>query len=135
MSIEDTYQKKTQLEHVLLRPDTYIGSVEFCDKTPMWVYDTKEEKIVQREITFVPGLYKIFDEILVNAADNKQRDPKMNLIKINIDKFVSYLTLYFIFTTSGRKMRSPCTIMVKESQLLSTKSRRCTSPNSSSVLS
>ena len=24
-AIEDIYQKKTQLEHILLRPDTYIG--------------------------------------------------------------------------------------------------------------
>ncbi|MCP3661546.1 MAG: hypothetical protein GY696_03455, partial [Gammaproteobacteria bacterium] len=51
----------------------------------MWVYDPEAEKMVSREITFVPGLYKIFDEILVNAADNKQRDPSMNLIKVNID--------------------------------------------------
>ena len=28
MSIERIYQKKTQLEHILLRPDTYIGSSE-----------------------------------------------------------------------------------------------------------
>lgn len=28
MSVERVYQKKTQLEHILLRPDTYIGSVE-----------------------------------------------------------------------------------------------------------
>ena len=27
-SVESIYQKKTQLEHVLLRPDTYIGSTE-----------------------------------------------------------------------------------------------------------
>jgi hypothetical protein len=26
-----------------------------------------------RQITFVPGFFKIFDEILVNAADNKVR--------------------------------------------------------------
>jgi DNA topoisomerase-2 len=26
--IEKIYQKKTQLEHILIRPDTYIGSVE-----------------------------------------------------------------------------------------------------------
>ena len=38
--------------------------------------------IFLREITYVPGFYKIFDEILVNAADNKQRDPKMDTIKI-----------------------------------------------------
>lgn len=42
----------------------------------MWVYD-KGVGINQRQISFVPGLYKIFDEILVNAADNKQRDPNM----------------------------------------------------------
>lgn len=34
---------------------------------------------------YVPGLYKIFDEILVNAADNKQRDAKMNSLEVVID--------------------------------------------------
>lgn len=51
----------------------------------MWVYDREQEKILQKEIAYVPGLYKIFDEILVNAADNKQRDPKMDTIKVDID--------------------------------------------------
>ena len=41
--------------------------------------------MTQREVDYVPGLYKIFDEILVNAADNKQRDPKMDTIKVVID--------------------------------------------------
>lgn len=50
----------------------------------MWVYDKEQEQMVQRTISYVPGLYKIFDEILVNAADNKQRDPKMDCIKIVI---------------------------------------------------
>jgi hypothetical protein len=53
---------------------------------PTWVYDSEADKLVFREISYVPGLYKIFDEILVNAADNKQRDPKMNTIKVDIDK-------------------------------------------------
>lgn len=52
----------------------------------MWIYDTELEAMVQKEVTYVPGLYKIFDEILVNAADNKQRDPKMDCIKITIDQ-------------------------------------------------
>lgn len=82
--VEEIYQKKSQLEHILLRPDTYIGSVETV-KENMWVYDTESEKMVQKEITYVPGLYKIFDEILVNAADNKQRDKKMDCVKIDID--------------------------------------------------
>ncbi|XP_046659381.1 DNA topoisomerase 2-like isoform X2 [Homalodisca vitripennis] len=84
LTVEKIYQKKSQLEHILLRPDTYIGSVEPVTET-MWVYDAELEAMSQKEITYVPGLYKIFDEILVNAADNKQRDPKMDCIKITID--------------------------------------------------
>jgi DNA topoisomerase-2 len=30
----------------------------------MWIWDFENEKMVKKEITFVPGLYKIFDEIL-----------------------------------------------------------------------
>ena len=41
--------------------------------------------MVHKPVTFVPSLYKIFNEILVNAADNKQRDPKMDSLKVVID--------------------------------------------------
>ena len=27
-TIEKTYQKKTPIEHILLRPDSYVGSIE-----------------------------------------------------------------------------------------------------------
>uniref|UniRef100_A0AAY4DMB2 DNA topoisomerase 2 n=1 Tax=Denticeps clupeoides TaxID=299321 RepID=A0AAY4DMB2_9TELE len=83
LSVERIYQKKTQLEHILLRPDTYIGSVEPLTQQ-MWVFD-EDVGMNCRDVTFVPGLYKIFDEILVNAADNKQRDKNMNCIKVNVD--------------------------------------------------
>lgn len=49
----------------------------------MWVLD--EGKMVHRNIGYVPGLYKIFDEILVNAADNKQRDHSMNRLQVDIN--------------------------------------------------
>ncbi|KAM6963798.1 DNA topoisomerase 2-alpha [Tautogolabrus adspersus] len=84
LSVERIYQKKTQLEHILLRPDSYIGSVEPVTQQ-MWVYDAADAELNCRDVTFVPGLYKIFDEILVNAADNKQRDKSMSCIKVNID--------------------------------------------------
>ncbi|XP_059462496.1 DNA topoisomerase 2 isoform X2 [Corylus avellana] len=83
-TIEEMYQKKTQLEHILLRPDTYIGSIEKHTQT-LWVFDSVSNLMVNRPVTFVPGLYKIFDEILVNAADNKQRDPSMDSLKVVID--------------------------------------------------
>ena len=40
----------------------------------------------QKKITYVPGLYKIFDEVLVNAADHKQTNPNMSYIAVDIDK-------------------------------------------------
>lgn len=83
-TIEKVYQKKSQLEHILLRPDTYIGSVEHVVEE-MWVYDEESGGMIQKKIDYVPGLFKIFDEILVNAADNKQRDKSMDCIKIDIN--------------------------------------------------
>jgi len=51
----------------------------------LWVLDGESKQLVNRQVTFTPGLYKIFDEIIVNAADNKQRDPTMNKIEVHID--------------------------------------------------
>lgn len=39
-----------------------------------------------RPVSYVPGLYKIFDEIVVNAADNKQNDKNMNEIRVTISR-------------------------------------------------
>ncbi|KAI9983167.1 hypothetical protein PInf_007094 [Phytophthora infestans] len=83
-SIEQIYQKKTQLEHILLRPDTYVGSIEHVEQS-MWVFDDEKQRMVLKKINYVPGLYKIFDEIIVNACDNKQRDKSMNTLKVTID--------------------------------------------------
>ncbi|KAK2614052.1 hypothetical protein N8I77_000912 [Diaporthe amygdali] len=81
----ETYQKLTQLEHIIKRPDTYIGSVERTESS-MWIYNKEKCLMEYRKTSFVPGFYKIFDEILVNAADNKQRDKGMSYIKITIDR-------------------------------------------------
>lgn len=92
-SIEQTYQKKTPLEHILLRPDTYIGSTEMQEQR-LWVWDTAANSMVLRTINYVPGLFKIFDEILVNAADNYQRDKKMNRIKVTIDSERGFISVW-----------------------------------------
>ncbi|KAJ4360663.1 DNA topoisomerase 2 [Didymosphaeria variabile] len=79
------YQMLTHLQHIMARPDTYIGSVErTSDK--MWVYNSTTEAMEFREVSYVPGLYKIFDEILVNAADNKQNDKNMSEIRVTLDR-------------------------------------------------
>ncbi|KAH3368152.1 DNA topoisomerase 2 [Aspergillus fumigatus] len=81
----EKYQKLTQLEHIIKRPDTYIGSVERTIQF-MWVYDSETEGMKYKEVSYVPGLYKIFDEIVVNAADNKQNDANMDEIRVTIDR-------------------------------------------------
>jgi len=80
--VSQKYRKKSHLEHIKERPDTYIGS---CDARieSMWVLNTQDQ-FEFREISYVPGILKIFDEILVNAADNKQRDSSMKVIKVTI---------------------------------------------------
>ena len=80
-TLEETYQKKTPLEHVLIRPDTYVGSIE-VEKSSKWVMPADILQLEYQKITFVPALYKIFDEVIVNAADNYRRDRRMNLLKV-----------------------------------------------------
>lgn len=84
-NIEKMYQKKSQLEHILLRPDTYVGSIE-RDKKSLWVLNAQATHFEQAELEYVPGLYKIFDEIIVNAADNFQRSSTMTYIEVEISK-------------------------------------------------
>ena len=83
-TIEQKYQKKTQKEHILDRPDSYIGDVKKQTET-LWTYDG-EKKMVKKQIEYVPGLLKIFDEILVNAGDNTKEDKTCDIIKITINK-------------------------------------------------
>eukprot|EP01069_Polyplicarium_translucidae_P008401 Polyplicarium_translucidae@DN3221_c0_g1_i2.p1 len=101
-TIEQRYQKKTQLEHILLRPDSYIGSVERETQT-LWAWDEVERRMQHRSVSFVPGLCKIFDEILVNAADVKAREieekggrvkSKMNGLKVDIDRETATISVW-----------------------------------------
>lgn len=48
----------------------YIGSVELLSQV-MWTYDSDQKRMTNREVKYVPGFFKIVDEILVNAADHK----------------------------------------------------------------
>jgi len=63
------YQRKSDKQHILDNPDTYIGSVENVDAS-MWVFDNATQKIALRTIEYIPGLYKLFDEGIVNCRDH-----------------------------------------------------------------
>jgi DNA topoisomerase-2 len=63
------YQKKSDKQHVLDNPDTYIGSIEnvTCNS---FIFDNINKKIIEKNISYIPGLYKLFDEGIVNCRDH-----------------------------------------------------------------
>ena len=65
--LTNKYQKKTDKQHILDNPDTYIGSVENVDQN---IHILDNNKIVSKEINYIPGLYKLFDEGIVNCRDH-----------------------------------------------------------------
>ena len=63
------YQKKTDKQHILDNPDTYIGSIENVDER-LWIYDEATLQMTNKEIHYIPGLYKLYDEGVVNCRDH-----------------------------------------------------------------
>ena len=68
---EQEYQMKGELEHIKDIPDTFIGSIEKVEAL-MWVADGPD-KIVQRNITYIPGFYNLCNEGFVNSSDHAKR--------------------------------------------------------------
>jgi DNA topoisomerase-2 len=65
-------QQKTDKQHILDNPDTYIGSVEQIDAN-MWIINETDDKIIEKNINYIPGLFKLFDEGIVNCRDHVVR--------------------------------------------------------------
>ena len=61
------YEKKTDKQHILDNPDTYIGSVELIESDE---FICCQESIKKKNIEYIPGLYKLFDEGIVNCRDH-----------------------------------------------------------------
>ena len=68
-ALSNKYQQKTDKQHILDNPDTYIGSVEKVE-ADLWILNETSDKIVERNMTYIPGLFKLFDEGVVNCRDH-----------------------------------------------------------------
>lgn len=66
------YQQKTDKQHILDNPDTYIGSIENVD-AHMWLLSDDGTKIYEKNIIYISGLFKLFDEGVVNCRDHVVR--------------------------------------------------------------
>lgn len=94
-SVDKLYQKKTPIEHVLLRPGMYVGSTNRVTERKFVVGKLDDFLSAERagkarlkyeDVEYIPALVKIFDEVLVNACDNYVRDPvKTRRIDVGFD--------------------------------------------------
>jgi DNA topoisomerase-2 len=92
MSVDKKFKKLDDIDHVILRPGMYIGSIK-PHKSTKWLLDS--DKMSQSEITYNPGLLKIFDEIVTNSVDeSKRQESKLNTIKVTVDKSTGYITIW-----------------------------------------
>ena len=82
-SIEETYVKLSPIEHVLKKPGMYIGDLDYRNEK-QFIYN--KDKIEQKIISWSPGLYKIVDELIVNAYDQSIRDITLNNISVELDE-------------------------------------------------
>lgn len=81
--IEDKYKVLNHIDHILLRPQTYLGSNK-PHTANKWIFSG--DKMIKEEITYVPSFLKIFDEIIINSVDESKRNPQLNKIEVTIDK-------------------------------------------------
>ena len=86
------YQQKTDRQHILDNPDTYIGAVEKIDSL-QWILDVNTNRIVEKNMEMVPGLFKLFDEGIVNCRDHVVRMLQAVENKIENAVPVSYIDI------------------------------------------
>lgn len=82
----EKYVKLTQIEHCLLRPENYIGSV-VSEKEELYVVkdnNLSNIEVIKKEVLNNQGFSKIFSEILDNASDHYLRGGGVKLIKVDI---------------------------------------------------
>lgn len=93
-TIEQTYRKLTDVEHVLLRPGRYIGSIK--EHTALTYSINLEHKMHRGELTWNPGFIKLFDEIITNAVDHSKRPEGKHLttIKVDIDQATGKISVW-----------------------------------------
>ena len=80
--IEDKYKVLNHIDHILLRPQTYLGSNK-PHTSLKWILVGGQMK--KEEITYVPSFLKVFDEIITNSVDESKRNPLLNKIEVNLD--------------------------------------------------
>jgi len=94
-TIEERFKKLDDIDHVLHRPGRYIGSIN-PHTASTFIHNQIEKNFVKKELTFCPGLLKVFDEVISNSIDFSKRPDGSHLdtIKVTIDKGTGKITVF-----------------------------------------
>lgn len=92
-SIEQTYKKMSEVEHILARPGMYIGSIKEEQKS-QFIYDYTDGMMKMKEISIIPGMVKLIDEIISNSTDEYRRSTNLGLNKIIVKFAKDNKTIY-----------------------------------------
>lgn len=91
--MNETVEKLSHVEHVLKRPDSYVGSTSLVAEE-YWLLSADASKFEKHIVRYSPALLKIFDEVLVNAIDRNSLFPKeVTSIKIDVDTSTGAITI------------------------------------------
>lgn len=84
----EKYQKLTHKEHVIHRPDMYIGSIKTEDKELFICenLDINNIKISKQTVKYNSGFFKLYDEILTNSSDHSIRTDNVKYIKVIVNE-------------------------------------------------
>lgn len=91
-SIEQKYRKLSDIDHVLLRPGMYCGSIKPKEDDVHLLGEDGNFHL--RRVTYNPAFLKIFDEIVSNSVDEHRRNPKLNEVKVTVDLETCAVTVW-----------------------------------------
>lgn len=81
--IEDIYKEMDEITHILERPGMWVGSVKEEQKQ-MFLYDTESQVMELKEVSYIPAMLKVIDEVISNSCDEYRRITNMGLNTINV---------------------------------------------------
>jgi len=75
------YEMLTDIEHVLIRPSSFLGSLVAEEKTiPLIDFNSVTDFVInEREISYIEGLERVYLEALSNATDNVRRSRDLGI--------------------------------------------------------
>ena len=82
-TIEEKYQEMSEREHILERSGMWIGSTKE-EEAQMFLYNKDTAKMELKDVTYIPGMLKLVDEIISNSCDEYRRKDNLGLNKIEV---------------------------------------------------